>query len=66
MPKGLDLCGPSVPGNRCVAKAAVASLTSWVNWRLGSLSRSLQAGPLLHRLLESLNGAFLHLGLAGS
>lgn len=39
MPKGLGLCGPSVPGNRCVAEAAVAFLTPSGNRRLGRLDR---------------------------
>lgn len=60
---------PSVPGNRCVAKAAVACVTPPTppgSRRLGSLFRSLQAGPLPPQLRESLNEAVLHLGLAGS
>lgn len=64
-PQGLDLGGPSVPGNRCVvAKAAVACLSPAGNGRLGCLPRSARAVPLIPQVLQSLNEAFLHLGLS--
>lgn len=62
-PKGLELCGRSVPGNRCAATAAVAFLTARPPPRVtGALVVSVQETGYWNL---PLNEAVLHLGLAG-